>query len=1090
MKKIFKIFPIICIMVALIMPSVYAEGETNNEGNTGDPETSFEVSFDDDGSEETQNVVKSFAEGSIIKVNYNDGVTEAEEIELSEDIEIPNPTREKYDFIGWSEEETQEYDLELKANWQIKTYTVTFYSNTEEDSTAEQSFEYDEEKMLTKNSFERAGYYFVKWNTLQDGTGADYEDEQSVINLTEESNVNLYAQWVEIPTYNISYDDDGDINTANISKSFSEGIVIKVDYNDETTIADEIVLSEDVDITNPTRDKYNFIGWSEEESQEYDLVLKANWQIKTYTVTFNSNTENASQVVQTFNFDEEKKLTKNSFTKARYTFVKWTTQADGKGTSYTDEQLVNNLTSEDNGNIDLYAQWEKITVYKVTIEASNGENITQKLVDVFEESKYYEQSIINIPSGTFWVGDDNNLVIHSNTQLILQSDTVLKKVANTQNSIIRTRASENSSNITITGGTFDCNNSSVNGLEIATAQNVTINNVKLMNAGTNKNGMSISNSTNVYLNNIEAANNIKGGIYVSASSGSIKNSKCYSNENGIMVVGNSNVNIDNVSTYSNNQRGLYIINSSASVTNSSVNENKTGVYINNSTISKFESNSIFNNSDDGIFITNNANRVTLKNVKSYSNTGHGINISTSTVTVNNSNVYSNKKCGIYANQTSKVTVESCKLYGNTQSGLSIANSSTVWLKNSNVYNNSEYGVYVNISKLYANDGANNKIYSNNYNGVSATGSGTEIYLHKNTITENGKAGKSTVDGEIGHGVGVAEKAYANITNNTIKNNVQCGISVFNGSKVKINKNTISGNGRHGIGIRQNCTIKSMEANTISNNSYNGILWADGTSGALTNNTITNNTKFGLSVVDKSTATLTSNTITGNAKSNIGISKGDENKTGAKVILKDSNYIASSTGEHGIVVSAKGILEISGASNKIEKNKKNGISLSDSSTLKISNTTTIYGNGESGIYAKKSNLEIKKAKIRKNKKYGVCLENGGDLNIWKSVINTNTNYGINVSGSGTTVKVSNNEIKENKIGIVVKNSAIASELKGNTIVSNTESGIMIKASASVSTIKNNTIQKHAKYGIAIYDSIVTKITGNSYSGNTKNVYSNM
>ena len=152
--------------------------------------------------------------------------------------------------------------------------------------------------------------------------------------------------------------------------------------------------------------------------------------------------------------------------------------------------------------------------------------------------------------------------------------------------------------------------------------------------------------------------------------------------------------------------------------------------------------------------------------------------------------------------------------------------------------------------------------------------------------------------------------------------------------------------------------------------------------------------------------------------------------------------------------------------------------------------TIYGNGESGIYAKKSNLEIKKAKIRKNKKYGVCLENGGDLNIWKSVINTNVNYGINVSGNNTTVKVSNNEIKENKIGIVVKNSAKASELKGNTLVSNKESGIMIKASAIVSTIKNNKIQKHKKYGLAIYDSKVNKITGNTYYGNTRNEYSNV
>ncbi len=689
---------------------------------------------------------------------------------------------------------------------------------------------------------------------------------------------------------------------------------------------------------------------------------------------------------------------------------------------FAEENVNNEGTIESNEINDVsYDDRDTNTVYEETIEARDGENITQKLVNVFEESKNYEQSIINIPSGTYLVGDDNNLVIHSNTQLILQEDTVLKKVSNTNMSIIRTRSSENSKNITITGGTFDCDNSNVNGLEIASAQNVTIKNVKLINAGTNRNGISISNSTNVSLNNVETTNNKKSGIYIKNASVSIKDVKVYSNENGIMVVENSNVSLDELTTNLNNQNGLYIINSSAIVTNCNASENKTGIYV---------------------------------------------------------------------NQGSKVTINSNIIYENKQSGLSLANSSTVWLKNSNIYNNSEYGVYVNNSKLYANDGANNNIYSNNYNGVSAVGNRTEIYLHKNTITENGKAGKSSADGEIGHGVGVAESAYANITNNTITKNKQCGISVFDGSKVKINKNTITENGRHGVGIRKNCNIKSMSENKILKNFYNGILLSDNSRGTFTNNTITNNSKFGLSVVDKSTATLTSNTITGNAKSNVGISKGNENKTGSKVILKDSNYIASSTGEHGVVVSGKGVLEISGYGNKIEKNKKNGISLSDDSNLKISNKTTVYGNGENGIYAKKSMLEIKKAKIRKNKKYGVCIENGGDLNIWKSVINTNANYGINASGNNTTVKVSNNEIKENLIGIVVKNSAKASELKGNTIFSNAESGIMIKASASVSTIKNNKIQKHKKYGIVIYDSKVNKITGNVFSGNTKNQYSNV
>lgn len=50
-------------------------------------------------------------------------------------------------------------------------------------------------------------------------------------------------------------------------------------------------------------------------------------------------------------------LRKNGYEFIGYKFTGWNTKADGTGTSYSDGQTVLNLTSVDNGTIQLYAQW-------------------------------------------------------------------------------------------------------------------------------------------------------------------------------------------------------------------------------------------------------------------------------------------------------------------------------------------------------------------------------------------------------------------------------------------------------------------------------------------------------------------------------------------------------------------------------------------------------------------------------------------------------------------------------------------------------------------------------------------------------------
>lgn len=76
-----------------------------------------------------------------------------------------------------------------------------------------------------------------------------------------------------------------------------------------------------------------------------------------YKVSFNANGGTGSMSDEDFTYGTSKALTKNTFTKTDYIFSKWTTNPDGTGDSYNDEEVVNNLTGIDNATVVLYAQW-------------------------------------------------------------------------------------------------------------------------------------------------------------------------------------------------------------------------------------------------------------------------------------------------------------------------------------------------------------------------------------------------------------------------------------------------------------------------------------------------------------------------------------------------------------------------------------------------------------------------------------------------------------------------------------------------------------------------------------------------------------
>ena len=120
-----------------------------------------------------------------------------------------------YKFTGWNTEadgtgtgytNSQSVDrltevdgdvINLYARWEPITYTVHFDANTGTGTMTDQTFTYDVSNTLSSNSFTKSGFLFDGWNTVADGSGTRYSNEEQVSNLTSVDNdvINLYAQW-------------------------------------------------------------------------------------------------------------------------------------------------------------------------------------------------------------------------------------------------------------------------------------------------------------------------------------------------------------------------------------------------------------------------------------------------------------------------------------------------------------------------------------------------------------------------------------------------------------------------------------------------------------------------------------------------------------------------------------------------------------------------------------------------------------------------------------------------------------------------------------------------------------------------------
>ena len=257
-----------------------------------------------------------------------------------------------------------EGQVTLYAQWQANNYTVKFDANGGQGKMQDQQFEYDKAQKLSENAFTKENYTFAGWATSQNGDVV-YTDAKEVKNLTTANNgeVTLYAVWTENDSYNVVYDNNYDSQVP----SDPQKVYLGVNY----TIKSE----------TPSREGYTFVGWNTDkaateaqyspnqeveggigQTKDQTVTLYAIWQANKYVVIFDKNAANAtgSMPNQEWTYDSEFALNKNTYTNAGYTFKGWATSPDGE-VVYTDGQEVTNLTTQANGQVTLYAKWEKQT---------------------------------------------------------------------------------------------------------------------------------------------------------------------------------------------------------------------------------------------------------------------------------------------------------------------------------------------------------------------------------------------------------------------------------------------------------------------------------------------------------------------------------------------------------------------------------------------------------------------------------------------------------------------------------------------------------------------------------------------------------
>ena len=291
----------------------------------------------------------------------------------SEAFQLPTPVRTGYIFLGWTGEgitEPQEIieipqgstgDRTYTANWQVIEYTIiTLLEGGNAGSSGE--YFYTVEQTVTLPTPTRTGYTFLGW------TGEGITTPQPNVTIPKGSTGDKkYIENWKLTEYNITMDLNGG--------SGQEKVVY--------TMTDE-----DFELPTPTRNGYEFVGWTGEGITTPQTSVKipkgstgnkaytANWQVIEYTITLDTN---GGPVVSPIKYTVEDTFTLPYILRPGYEFAGWT--LDGSGMLPFTPLIIYPGTT---GDLHYKAEW-RLAEYTITMDLDGGSGQEKVVYTITDE---------------------------------------------------------------------------------------------------------------------------------------------------------------------------------------------------------------------------------------------------------------------------------------------------------------------------------------------------------------------------------------------------------------------------------------------------------------------------------------------------------------------------------------------------------------------------------------------------------------------------------------------------------------------------------------------------------------------------------
>ena len=303
-------------------------------------------------------------------VTYNsDGGSAVASVKVAEGkrAEAPaSPTKNGYVFAGWYNgdalwvfsENTVNANITLKAKWTALSNSQVVSFNSNGGSVVESQIIPASGKITAPQAPTKSGYNFLGWY--------NGDNAWNFATSVASGSITLTAKW-ELADYTVGYElGENALGAAENPTSYT-------------------ILDEAIEIAAPTREGFNFIGWTYGDvtvpsltvtvggGKTGNILLTANWEIApefaTYKINYNlDGGKNAEGNPATYTEGTER-ITLSAPTRSYYKFIGWT--YDGVDTP---AMSVSIDPMADTGDKTFTANWEAVT-YTIKYVLSGGEHL-------------------------------------------------------------------------------------------------------------------------------------------------------------------------------------------------------------------------------------------------------------------------------------------------------------------------------------------------------------------------------------------------------------------------------------------------------------------------------------------------------------------------------------------------------------------------------------------------------------------------------------------------------------------------------------------------------------------------------------------